>query len=603
MAGAINVLMLDRSRFACLRMATMLANEGQVSFHFATEAAPALALAEQLRPTVVLYSPDANHPSGLPEQLRARAGGAALLVLGDPETDLPDSERLDLFVEKDVLLRRLARCSAAQSAASRQTAASIPAGSRVLLIDDSSVVCKAFEQQLAPQPDITFESCLDPTLGLAVAERFRPTVILLDLEMPQISGFELIERFRENAATATVPIIVLSGIEDVSAKVRAFGLGASDYAVKKMERVELTSRIAYHSHAYHTAQRLAASVTELTAAKHRLERQGAFLRRTFGRYLSDEIVASILETPEGLELGGEKRVVSLLMTDLRGFTGLGERLAPQDLLALLNNYLGAMTEVLLAYAGTIDEFIGDAILAVFGAPQLRSDDAERAVACAVAMQLAMKDVNTWNRQRGYPPLAMGIGINTGEVVVGNIGSERRAKYGVVGANVNLTARIESHTLGGQILASGATVAACGTTLRLDDELDVLPKGFTHPIKIHSVGGIGGEHQLYLPSPKPLALEVLARPRPAVLAKLEESGAPATPHDVRLVKLGDNSIELSGARGMQPLCNVRLLLQSGREQLTLYGKVGRLLADGNVLLHLTSLPPKAEQLLERWRAEG
>lgn len=597
MASATKILMLDRSRFACLRIAALLAEERTFSFHFATEAGEALALAERLRPAVLLYSIDESHPKALREQLLARAGDAALLVFGDPGVERPDAERLDLFVEKEVLLRRLRRLSAASKTTSARGMA------RVLLIDDSSVVCRAFEQQLASQPNITFESCLDPTLALAAAKSFRPTVILLDLEMPQISGFELIERFRENAETATVPIIVLSGIEDVSAKVRAFGLGASDYAVKKMERVELTSRIAYHSHAYHTAQRLAASVTELTAAKHRLERQGAFLRRTFGRYLSDEIVASILETPEGLELGGEKRVVSLLMTDLRGFTSLGERLAPQDLLALLNNYLGAMTEVLLAYAGTIDEFIGDAILAVFGAPQLRSDDAERAVACAVAMQLAMQDVNAWNRQRGYPPLAMGIGINTGEVVVGNIGSERRAKYGVVGANVNLTARIESYTLGGQILASGATVAACGTLLRLDDELDVLPKGFTHPIKIHSVGGIGGEHRLYLPSPKPLALEELTHPRPAVLAKLEESGAPATPHDVRIVKLGKESIELSGARGMQPLCNVRLLVQSGGEQLTLYGKVGRLLADGNVLLHLTSLPPNAQRLLERWREEG
>ncbi|MCK5797951.1 MAG: response regulator, partial [Deltaproteobacteria bacterium] len=359
------------------------------------------------------------------------------------------------------------------------------------------VVCRAFHQQLDTQPNIVFESCRDPTQAQDVAARFEPSVILLDLEMPKLNGFELIARFRATAETATVPIIVLSGITDVSAKVRAFSLGASDYAEKKMERVELTRRITYHSRAYRTAERLNDSITQLTAAKDRLERQGAFVRRTFGRYLSDEIVASILETPEGLELGGEKRVVTVMMTDLRSFTPLGELLSPHDLLTLLNNYLRAMTDVLLAHYGTIDEFIGDAILAVFGAPISRPDDAPRAVACAVAMQLAMDDVNTWNRRRGLPELAMGIGIHTGEVVVGNIGSERRAKYGIVGANVNLTARIESYTLGGQIFASAQTVAACNSELRIDDEREVLPKGFSKEITIYDIGGIGGEHQLFL----------------------------------------------------------------------------------------------------------
>src|SRR5205823_2635207 len=129
----------------------------------------------------------------------------------------------------------------------------------------------------------------------------------------------------------------------------------------------------------------------------------------------------------------ESRTVTLMMTDLRGFTTLCEGLPPESVVAMLNRYLATMTEVIVRHHGTIDEFIGDAILAIFGAPFAARDDAERAAACAIEMQLAMDSVNLWNSRNGYPRLEMGIGIHTGPVVVGNIGSEKRSKYGVVGS--------------------------------------------------------------------------------------------------------------------------------------------------------------------------
>jgi adenylate cyclase len=179
-----------------------------------------------------------------------------------------------------------------------------------------------------------------------------------------------------------------------------------------------------------------------------LQLHNRFIRKTFGRYLTDDVVKSLLESPEGLKLGGERRKVTLMMTDLRGFTSMSGRLAPEQVVAMLNRYLGTMVEVIQEYQGTIDEFIGDAIFTLFGAPVQRDDDAERAVACAMAMQLALAGVNAQNRAAGLPEVEMGIGIHTGEVVVGNIGSDRRTKYGVVGSHVNLTARIESYTVGG-----------------------------------------------------------------------------------------------------------------------------------------------------------
>jgi adenylate cyclase len=230
-----------------------------------------------------------------------------------------------------------------------------------------------------------------------------------------------------------------------------------------------------------------------------LERHNHFIRKTFGRYLSRDVVESLLASPEGLRLGGEKRTVTIMMSDLRGFTQLSEKLDPEKVVTVLNNYLGKMAEIVTHHNGTIDEFIGDAVLALFGAPIHREDDAERAIVCALQMQLAMREVNEENRRNGFPELEMGIALNTGECVVGNIGSHKRAKYAVVGSPVNLTSRIESYTMGGQILVSKATADAVGTALKLGDELQLQAKGFEKPVTAYELLGIGGRHDLELPA--------------------------------------------------------------------------------------------------------
>src|SRR5215510_11564338 len=192
---------------------------------------------------------------------------------------------------------------------------------------------------------------------------------------------------------------------------------------------------------------------DLQSQAEALAQRGQFIRETFGRYVSEDVVAQLLDAPEGLELGGSKRKVTILLSDVRGFTALAECLEPQEVMTFLNRYLEAMVDIILAYRGTIIEILGDSLLVLFGAPLTHDDDAERAVACAFAMQLRLDDTNAPNRQAGLPEVEMGIGIHTGEVVVGHIGSQQRTKYGVVGSAVNLTGRIESYTTGGQILIS------------------------------------------------------------------------------------------------------------------------------------------------------
>lgn len=239
------------------------------------------------------------------------------------------------------------------------------------------------------------------------------------------------------------------------------------------------------------------------------------IRKTFGRYVTDDVVNNLLETPDGMRLGGERRTVSILMSDIRGFSAISERFDPETIVLFLNIYLEVMADIIAAYQGTIDEFIGDAILVIFGAPTRRDNDPERAVACALAMQLAMVDVNARIQSLGIPEVSMGIAINTGDVVAGNIGSTRRAKYGVVGSNVNLTGRIESFTEGGQVLISESTFTQVQELVKVDQVFPIQPKGFQGMINIYDVMGLAGSHNLYLPIkdrrlvalPQPLELQV------------------------------------------------------------------------------------------------
>lgn len=243
----------------------------------------------------------------------------------------------------------------------------------------------------------------------------------------------------------------------------------------------------------HTSDRQAARYrqqpTREQLLRQQLERSQRVLRRTLNRYLSDEVVDAVLENPEGLGLGGARRMVTVMLADIRGFSSLSERLSPDRVVALLNVHLGTMAEIVLAWQGTINEFIGDAVLAIFGAPVNRHDDADRAVQCALEMQQAIDDINARNAQDGLPPISMGIGLNTGPVIAGNIGSELRSKYAVVGPAVNQVARIEDACPGGNILVSATTLEAVQHLLCIGDSERLQARGMLRPIEVFQVLGV------------------------------------------------------------------------------------------------------------------
>jgi sigma-B regulation protein RsbU (phosphoserine phosphatase) len=216
-----------------------------------------------------------------------------------------------------------------------------------------------------------------------------------------------------------------------------------------------------------------------------------FIRETLGRYVSPELAAQALRDRDALQLGGELREVAMLMSDLRGFSELSERLGPAAMIALLNRYLGAMTPVIVQHGGVINEFIGDAIFVLFGAPFGRPDDTERAVRCAAAMQEALAGFNADNAARGLPGLSMGIALHVGPVVAGNIGSADRVKYGVVGPAVNLVARIESLSSGGEVLLSGTLVARVAPLVSVAPGRVERVKGVSEPVTVHRLLEVKG----------------------------------------------------------------------------------------------------------------
>lgn len=208
------------------------------------------------------------------------------------------------------------------------------------------------------------------------------------------------------------------------------------------------------------------------------------------RYTSPDIADYALMTAEGQKSGGQTRNVTILMSDLRGFTALGTRLSAEHLITVLNHYFEAMVAVIQKYGGTVIEFLGDGIFTVFGAPKDLPDHAMRAVKCAVEMQMSLREINEWNLANDYPTLEMGIGINTGNAVVGNIGSEKKMKYGCMGSTVNITGRLESLTVGGQIFITDNTKQQLTEELLVVSKGSFLPKGSPSELKYYEIDGIG-----------------------------------------------------------------------------------------------------------------
>jgi adenylate cyclase len=232
-------------------------------------------------------------------------------------------------------------------------------------------------------------------------------------------------------------------------------------------------------------------IGDLTAAFNQMTmslKEKEQIKDAFRRYVSHQVAEEIFKNPEQYidTLKGSRRKVTILFADIRGFTPLTERLSAENVVSLLNRLLTIMTKVVFKYEGTIDKFIGDSMMAIFGAPIAHPDDVNRAIHAAVDIQKAIEEINKKSRAEQKEVIKVGIGINTGEVVVGNIGAKVRLDYTVIGASVNLANRLQEVASGGEIIISEHVFKETQVPYKFSESMLIKVKGKATPVKVYSV---------------------------------------------------------------------------------------------------------------------
>jgi adenylate cyclase len=228
-----------------------------------------------------------------------------------------------------------------------------------------------------------------------------------------------------------------------------------------------------------------AIAVENARAHERLAREEV-ARANYSRFLPEYVVKQMLENPESFKLGGVSQTITILFADIRGFTRISEHAAPERIVSLLNRYFSAMTDIIFAHGGTLDKYLGDGLMALFGAPTATPDDANNSLNAAVAMQRRVLGINLELQEEGLPEIGVGMGLHTGEVVVGYIGSERRSEYTAIGDAVNTCARLESNARGGEILMSDATAKAARSRYKLHPRDPITVRNREQPVAIWEV---------------------------------------------------------------------------------------------------------------------
>jgi class 3 adenylate cyclase len=341
-------------------------------------------------------------------------------------------------------------------------------------------------------------------------------------------------------------VAVVAGIL-LSARI-AGALGGATAALDRIARFELETEAPPRSVLREVSQ-LQDAVGRVTASL-----------RSFSRYAPEEIVRDVVVSGREAMLSGDKREVTVLFSDLRGFTAFAERTRPEDVVAILNDHFELAVGIIARHGGFVVDFLGDAVFAVFGAPRAGKDHAERAVACAIEMQRARAVRNAETRERGWPPLEMGVGIHTGTAVVGNMGSNRRIKYGVVGHVVNMAARIETFTVGGQVLVATSTRQALGDRLVVDGPRDAEGKGVGAAMSLWEVLALRGDRMLVLPSPV-RDLSPLDPPLDAEVRLIFGKQLDQKVHAARLHRLGAGGAEIESDAPLGVFATLQLLLRA------------------------------------------
>jgi len=437
-----------------------------------------------------------------PPLARIRAAGEALrrqAAESGAGARLADLERIGAATERlDALLGHGAAPSA-QPAAGRATgtesATGQPAKPRevILVVDDSADNRDMLARRLRRQGyEVLTAAGGRPALA-ALAEA-PVDLVLLDVMMPDLDGYAVLERLKADPARRDIPVLMISALDELDSVVRCIQLGAEDYLGKPFDPVLLQARIGACLEKKRLHDQEARQRRELAALNRTLERRVADqvtqlerlgrLKRFFSPQLAELIVAGGAEDP----LKAHRREVTVVFVDLRGFTAFAESAEPEELMGVLREYHAEMGRLILEHEGTLERFTGDGMMIFFNDPVEIPDPAPRAIRMAVAMRdLSVGLAARW-RKRGWD-LALGVGVAQGYATIGAIGFEGRLDYGAIGTVTNLAARLCGEAAGGQILISARVAAAVEGLIDAEDLGALTLKGLARPVPIWSVRGL------------------------------------------------------------------------------------------------------------------
>jgi adenylate cyclase len=333
-------------------------------------------------------------------------------------------------------------------------------------------------------------------IGLELIKTQTYDLVLLDVMMPEMNGYQVLEQMKVDSSLRDIPVIVLSALDEIGSVVRCIELGAEDYLPKPFDPVLLRARIGaclekkrlrdqeirLRSELEEWNKRLEERVKEQVTQLERLSR----LKRFFSPQLAELIVAGGAEDP----LKTHRREVTVVFLDLRGFTAFAETAEPEEVMGVLREYHTAMGKLILEHEGTLERFTGDGMMIFFNDPVPVANPAERAIRMALAMRERVKELAAKWRKLGYE-LGFGVGIAQGYATIGGIGFEGRWDYGAIGTVTNLAARLCGEAKPSQILVSQRVLGGVEELVEAEPAGELWLKGFHRPITAHNILGLRG----------------------------------------------------------------------------------------------------------------
>ena len=372
-------------------------------------------------------------------------------------------------------------------------------GASVVVVDDDPVTRQMLSGTLGGRGHLvtTAEDGLR-ALDLVRSERF--DVVLLDVLMPELNGYEVLEQMKADDDLRHIPVVMVTSVDEIESAVRCIELGADDYLSKPIDPVLLIARVnaglnkkRLHDLEHAHLEEVARLNTQLEA---RVEEQMAELVRTgeLKRFLPHPIAEGLMAGQLSPADGFERRKLTLLFADLVGFTDLSDTLEPEELSEVLNEYLREMTAVAVSHGGTLDNYIGDGLMVIFGAPvaEEESDQAWAALRAGFGMVARADELSAVVRDRGIPAdLRVRVGVNTGHCTVGVFGSDLLRAYKAVGFAVNVAARLQSEADPGSVLAGFRTYALVKDRVRAQSRGELTLKGAARPVEAWEILGLDG----------------------------------------------------------------------------------------------------------------